>query len=562
MVFRPRLLLIALVSWLTLLGSAQAAPMDIEAFHTNVHIATDTSFTVTEDIDVLFHEPRHGIFRDIPIDYTDRVGSPYRMYVSLESVTDAEGTPLPYVEERSGVFLRLRIGDGDTYVTGQKSYRIRYHVERAFTMQTTSNGASVVEFPWNVTGAWPATISQATATIHLPAAVAKDRVQSTCFTGYTGAKEKNCVITASGSSLQFSTTKSLWPSQELTYAIQIPAQYLDLPGFSQQLLWFLRDNYMVLYAMILGISIFVIWWIYGREFPASSVMPQWDLPQDIRFFDSVMLMRETVGARNIPAAIIDLATRGFLTIDMVRPKSFIFRKTRKDEALQPAEKLLLDGLFAKKDMVTSSDLRNSFYVHLSAISQAAAKRVVDQRWFYRDPASITAISVIAGVFLCGLGVMISLGTEQGWGLFSNLFVSLLWFIFSLHMPKKTRAGRRLEADIYGLREYILRAEQLRLSVKSAPKPSRQEFDRLLPYAMLFGLEARWIEQFSDLLQEPASWMEGSYRSFSSSSFIQSLATFESTSACPHTCTFNIDTKKKSLRIGACKRNGIGTCPCR
>ena len=44
-------------------------PYVIENFDSHVTINQDTSLTVEETIDVYFNEPRHGIFRDIPVVY-------------------------------------------------------------------------------------------------------------------------------------------------------------------------------------------------------------------------------------------------------------------------------------------------------------------------------------------------------------------------------------------------------------------------------------------------------------------------------------------------------------
>ena len=103
------LLLPAQVAW--------AAPADegyyIQDYHVEVVVNTDRSYEVTETIDVWFTEPSHGIYREIP---TYSTVESYRI-VDLRAVGD------PFVTERTG---KIRIGDADVEIKGQKTYTIKY----------------------------------------------------------------------------------------------------------------------------------------------------------------------------------------------------------------------------------------------------------------------------------------------------------------------------------------------------------------------------------------------------------------------------------------------------
>lgn len=521
-------LLLAFFFPLSLQG-AFAAPMDIPSFEAEVQIQKDGSLQVVETMQVIFNEERRGLFRDIPTTYRDAFASPYTIQLHVESVTDASGLPHPYVLEEEGDFLRIRVGDPEIYLTGPQSYRFTYRVQRAYTQQQGQESGNMAEFPWNVTGTWPTEIGYASVTIRPPENISPDLLPVICFAGPTGSTSKNCSIQRGDRFIYIGTTTPLESGDQLTYAIQIPTTDLTLPGVLQHLAWFLQDNFMLFFALLLGVGISVMWLRHGREHPASSVMPNWELPKDVGFFDTVMLYKEVVSPRDMPAALIALATQGALRIEMVSNKRFIFHKQHSDLHLPPGEKKLITALFGSKSSVSTEDLKNVFYTHVGDITEAATEHTVQKKWYYAHPTNVTAVCIVIGILLCGLGIMLSLATEQGWSLLAHFIVAMVWIWASLHMPKKTPAGRRLEADIYGLREYILRADKLRLSLTSVPHPSRKEFDRLLPYAMLFGLERRWTEQFTDVLAEPSSWITGNPENWTSTSLVQSLRSFSSTS---------------------------------
>jgi len=85
----------------------------IQDYHVEVVVNTDRSYEVTEAIDIWFNEPSHGIYREIP---THSTVEGYRI-VDLKAVGD------PFVTEREG---KIRIGDADIEIKGQKTYTIKY----------------------------------------------------------------------------------------------------------------------------------------------------------------------------------------------------------------------------------------------------------------------------------------------------------------------------------------------------------------------------------------------------------------------------------------------------
>ena len=70
------------------------------------------------------------------------------------------------------------------------------------------------------------------------------------------------------------------------------------------------------------------------------------------------------------------------------------------------------------------------------------------------------------------------------------------------MPRKTRKGRIAWEKIAGLEEYIRRADAEDIQERGA---RQNVFERLLPYAIAFGLTKHWAKAFADLYTQPPDW---------------------------------------------------------
>jgi hypothetical protein len=110
-------------------------------------------------------------------------------------------------------------------------------------------------------------------------------------------------------------------------------------------------------------------------------------------------------------------------------------------------------------------------------------------------------------------------------------------LFARFMPARSQKGVEMRDYLLGLREYIKLAEADRLKFLQSPEGVKQYgkpddppariklFEKLLPYAMLFGLEKDWAKQFEGIYDEPPSWYHGNMASFSTGYLVGSLGDF-------------------------------------
>jgi uncharacterized membrane protein len=94
--------------------------------------------------------------------------------------------------------------------------------------------------------------------------------------------------------------------------------------------------------------------------------------------------------------------------------------------------------------------------------------------------------------------------------------------FGYFMPARTVAGARAYEDTRGFEEFLRRVDSDRYArVVKTP----EMFERFLPYAMAFGVEAKWARAFEDIYKEPPTWYVGTNMSgFNARSFSSRIST--------------------------------------
>ncbi len=219
------------------LGATRAAATEIHHFDVAIVLNVDSTFVVTETIEVDFGSQRkHGIFRTIPVDYNRSetiAGVPmtarYSIRLQVLKVTGREGRPIPFTTRKEGRNLFVRIGHPRRTVTGRVLYTITYGVQRAINRFDEHD-----ELYWNVTGTeWDWPIHSASARIWFPSDVETERVMHKTFTGRwssttTDAKEQLIP------ELYFAEVANLGVGEGLTIVLGFPKGTLRPPSVSQE----------------------------------------------------------------------------------------------------------------------------------------------------------------------------------------------------------------------------------------------------------------------------------------------------------------------------------------
>jgi uncharacterized membrane protein YgcG len=498
-----------------LLGAGAASAERVLSWETELYLESEDAFAVVERIRWDFEgASRHGILRDIPVAYGRGRAADYRIGVDGVEVTDAEGTAHVWRTSRTGRLLEIRIGDPDRLVSGVHDYWIRYRVRRGILFFEDHD-----ELYWNTIGNEVAVpIERASATVYLPAGLAPEAAQRACFTGPLGSVEQSCSVLPGVAALSFVAERGLRPHEGLSVVVGLPKGVIREPGRLRRWLSRLRDYASGWLALpVLALALLAgLWRSQGRDPAGGAALPvRYEPPEGLSPAEVGAVLDESVDLVDVSATLLDLAVRGYLRIEEVEGEGFLFLRDRdwrlvklRDSAeLRPHESLLFERLFAGGEQLLVSSLRNRFYAQLPAIREAIYAAVSREgRFFPTSPERVRRGYAALGVAaLVGGGIALSANAPPA-AAASIALTGGLVLLFSRVMPRRTARGRAIYEQILGFREFVSRVDKDRLERMGGR--SVQQFERVLPFALVLGAADAWAEAFDGLYREPPRWYVG------------------------------------------------------
>jgi len=509
----------------TILLSFPTHSEEIQNFYSDIYIKKDGTINVEENIEYDFEAARrHGIYRDIPLRY-DYGYKKYGIKLDVEDVTSFKDVPYIYNVSKSGGWANIRIGDPDSTVSGVHGYRIKYSVRGAVTFFEDHD-----ELYWNVTGEqWRVPIQNAGANVYFDKDII-DGVKTSCYTGAVGSENQDCNSEINNAGVKFKALNSLGGGEGLTIVVGIPKGIIEEPSSLSKSLWFISDNWYFGLPFLTFFTLLYFWKTRGKDPEGRGVIAvKYEPPEDLSPAEAGTLIDERANILDITSTIIDLAVRGFLKIEETQSTTFFFFTDRdykliktensNEEELKSYEQKVLSGIFKGKESIMVSELRNKFYTELPGIKKALYMELINKSYFPTNPENVRRIykwvgigAMILGFFLIGI---FPLGFSIG-------LSGLLILIFSRYMPRKTKKGSLKNEELLGFREFIERAEKDRIYRLAKEDPTL--FDRVLPYALVFGLEDKWASAFKDMYKEPPDWYHSSNygSSFSPNIFVSDI----------------------------------------
>lgn len=474
-------------------------------------------------------DQNRGIVRGLPTTYQNA-----SLELEVLSVTDETGAPAPYeIEEEDGI-LYVLTGDDD-FVRGLTTYVIEYEM-RDVILHRDDGRAD--EFYWDLLPLDSTQLIEAfKAEIVFDEAMSDALSGSTsCYIGYYGSAEP-CTLEqqqTEGTAEFRVSSEDLAPGEGVTVAIGFdPGTVVQAPARQPNPV---TDTVPAL-AALGGAGLSIGGWFAVSAFKRARrratgiIVAQYEVPDDM---PPLLAAAIVPGAKDaIPAEIVHLAVRGTLRIEEgTHPSSPRLRRLPGTRIPDQLDVDALDALFVgayDDGVVTLPTTSETFASRMNALQQggkdAAAIRGLTTKARSRGAAVLQwlAIAVIAAGF--GLSL---------WGAFSGrvtaipalvavcvaLVLALIssFFSFSKHTVL-TAEGARAYEHLMGVREFIRVAEADRLQMlQSYTGAERRQdgsanvivvYERLLPYAMLFGMEREWgeiLEYVYAYERHGASWI--------------------------------------------------------
>jgi uncharacterized membrane protein YgcG len=514
----------------------------IRSFDSQLTVEADSTLLVRERIEVEFSEPRHGIFRTIPVRYSDPRGYAYSLDLRLLEVTDAAGAPHQAVMSNEGRYTKIRIGDPDREVRGVVLYLVRYRVRDALAQFAEHD-----EIYWNATGhEWNAPVVRSSATVRLPRPVAADDLQAAGYTGSFGRTERDVDIShPEPGVVSFVATRPLDPLEGLTVAVGFPQGIVTFPTPIQRAARVAGDNWVALLPFAWLAFLYRRYRTGGRDpDPGAPVVVTYEPPPGLTPGAVGTLVDERVDSVDITATVVDLAIRGYLTIrteqldrlfGLLTSEETVFtRRTDGPGRLLPHETAVMTALFGSESEVRASALKNKFYTHLPGIRRALYEHLTGSAHFEASPEAIrhrwlgagvaagvaTGLAAAGWMALRGISPPAAVAVPIGTG----VLTLVAFLLFARAMPRRTRKGAAARHWALGFQEFATRVEADRLE-RAAADP-RHAFETLLPYAMALGVADEWAEKFEGIYAEqPPNWYvgPGTGRAFSTRAFERTLS---------------------------------------
>ena len=285
---------------------------------------------------------------------------------------------------------------------------------------------------------------------------------------------------------------------------------------SQQIIWWLTDNWVVMIPVFGFLFMFFMWWTRGRDPKViETLVPQYESPQYMPAGEIGVIIDEKADIRDISATIIQLAVKGFLKIKETKSPGLLKDKhdyelhqlKDADGSLKGYEKEIFKGIFDSGKMRTMASMKNKFYVHLKEIKKQMYELVVDDGFFPTNPEKVRNIYRSMAIFVLLIGVYLVFNVFSIFN-FLLIITGVIGLIFSGFMPRRTKLGAETKVYILGFEWFLKVTETERLKFHNAPAKSPQQFEKLLPYAMVLNVEKEWAKRFIGIDQILPSWFEG------------------------------------------------------
>ena len=504
-------------------------------------------------------DQNRGIRRAIPDTYQ---GQPLRAH--LESITDENGNArASEVEDVDDEFSVVSRAAG--YVHGRQTYVITYTLENV-TYDFPDTG---LEFFWDVNGIeWAQPFGAVTARLHLsPELAAGLTGRFACYQGSQGATDACASITrtdeAGGGAVVTATAQDLAPHQTLTMAVGFtPGTFAAFDGsyFATPFGW--------LQALAgVGAVCGAVLAVRARRGPLAdepgrpTIIAEYDPPATVDALESAVLLgRQNKG---IPAEVLEQSVAGSIRI-VEGGRSWTGKPKLTAELVDPSRadgdgRMLLNGLFPQGrpgDQYAFGRQDTRFSAAAQKIL-AAADRELTTRGLRRTvptgtrlwPILITVLSAVL-TFVFGAAAI-----DRGTHAFAPVAVIVascalvvIVCILVARRPLTTR-GADTRDHLRGLEEFIGWAEADRIRVLQSPSGAervpvdvddpRQKlalYEKLLPYAVVFGQEKEWSRQLAALYTAVGAtgpyWFAGTgpFDALSFSSGLGSLSSAASSSS--------------------------------
>ncbi|MDX2376541.1 DUF2207 domain-containing protein [Microbacterium sp. LRZ72] len=494
-------------------------------------------------------DQNRGMRRAIPESY---LGIP--LFAEFESVTDEDGDPRP-LEVEEGDDALVATSRADEYLHGAQTFVFTYELQNV-TRYFEDTG--VDEFYWDVNGTeWEQPFGSVQARLHLEGALADALTgDAACYVGEQGSTQECTVViddSATGAVVR-AGADDVGAGETVTMAVAFEEGTFtpfDTSPWRSPFWWLQLASFAGALAAVIAAAV-----VRARRLGDApgrpTVIAEYAPPRGIDALESAVLMGQS--SRGIPAEVLEQAIAGSIRV-VEGPRKWgkttfdlqLIDRSRADENGRE----LLDGMFAggrTEYRLGRSDSRLSRTA--SGILKDAAAQLRRDGLRRRVPGHVRALPIVVavaaavGVFAFGITAM-SAGVDPLGPLLLIVAAGIMVFVVAALVSRTplTPEGAEARDHLRGVKMFIEWAEADRIRMLQSPAgaerravsvdDSRQMlrlYERLLPYAVVFGQETEWAKRLAFYYEDSAPGWYFGHGAFNAAAFSASVASLSTVSA--------------------------------
>jgi uncharacterized membrane protein YgcG len=549
----------------------------IERFESDVTVNRDGTLRIVETITYDFGAtPRHGIYRDIPTQaHFNEIIKDIGVHDIHVHSDDAAYTPFEIRHmhvPRYGALTRVKIGDPYETLRNEHTYRIEYGVRLGVLPATDDENDDAIR--WNVNGTdWNVPIKRLVARFHLPDVLSSENVRIRTFSGTYGSINTRARTHWRDPHTLEVELDDVAPHENLTVEIAFAPMSLEQTGklnFIKSTKERLFDEWY--WLALVGYVIF-FYRAYERGIgmrDERAVAVQYEPPKGLSLLQSGLLLDRFADDKDFAAAILELATKGYYTLEETPFKLPYLYRTKKEEKNLTRDqtyllhRMLFEGgkrvfAFRKNDPSLAAFLRS----HLNILNKHLYEWAVSRGYMQENPQhartrfllksvvlllpmlaytlyllfsrygievlfdlvlavgfvtagvlalrskKLTALPHTVFIFF-GLFLLYTLVSDIAWRYALPLYITLALIAATVFIYYRTGPytlkGARIRKHLLGLERFIKRVKSDEIRRRLEEDP--RFLDKLLPYAALFGQTDHWLEFYTQHMMEIPQWYEG------------------------------------------------------
>lgn len=505
----------------TLSAHANVEDFSYSSWDTHIELVVEedgrATAHVTETLVAQFpdHDQNKGIVRGLPMTLHGAPAGPENI-----TVTDESGTPSPFFTEEDDDFRAILTGTDD-YVHGEQTYVISYDIPDPIFQPSN---AAIDEFYWDMVS-----VDRAQPIDRFTASLSVDAQLAEALTGdasaYVGTPGSTTTVPLSLAENEFSITAiPLGPNETVTFAVGFTENTVvqpnaRIPNFALDALPAMLGGASLITAVS---SLFAVSRMRSKHRSTGrAIIAQYDVPNTMP-----PLLAAQIRYPKIPDAIaaqfLHLAVQGHIRIEerlksdgsLHKKPRPVFRKLSVhtgSATADPLDRETLDAVFTSKypELRELPKSSTKFASSMSALA-ASAKKASDNRGYFMKRRSRTAMllgSIAVGLLVVTAGLVVTAimtdyaktltGVAVVLGAISIPFIIMSLVKHRVHTPQGAEAYEYLD----GVKLFIEVAEADRIQMLQSHSGAERNltdgvevlhlYERLLPYAVLFGLEREW-----------------------------------------------------------------------